>query len=287
MLPSADRPIRAGDILILVRKRAPFAPAMISALKARGIDVAGADRLVLTEQIAVQDLMALGDFLNLPDDDLALASVLKSPLFGLDDDDLIALAQGRTGSLWEELRTRALQTVVSKTRRKRCSAGGRGRSACRPSNSIRRCSMAKAVARGCWRGSARRRPMPSTSSSTWRWATTRRAAVAAGVSRRAARGAARDQARHGAGPQRGARDDRARRQGSRGADRLPARHLHDEVGPAAEWPAGAGGCRAPQHPAAAVPVAGEGHQQGRRSAAGQGADPEPKPRSATDCSTWR
>ena len=47
---------------------------MISALKARGIPVAGADRLVLTEQIAVQDLMALGDFLMLPEDDLALAA---------------------------------------------------------------------------------------------------------------------------------------------------------------------------------------------------------------------
>jgi ATP-dependent helicase/nuclease subunit A len=106
-LESEDRPIRAGDILILVRKRTPFAPAMISALKARGIKVAGADRLVLTEQIAVQDLMALGDFLTLPEDDLALASVLKSPLFGLDDNDLLALAPGRKGFLWQELVARA------------------------------------------------------------------------------------------------------------------------------------------------------------------------------------
>ena len=80
MLASEGRPIRAGDILILVRKRAPFAPVMVSALKARGIKVAGADRLMLTDQIAVQDLMALGDFICLPDDDLALAAVLKSPL---------------------------------------------------------------------------------------------------------------------------------------------------------------------------------------------------------------
>ena len=107
MLASENRPIRAGDILILVRKRTPFAPAMISALKARGIKVAGADRLVLTEQIAVQDLMALGDFLTLPEDDLALASILKSPLFGLDDDDLLALAPKRRGFLWQELLARA------------------------------------------------------------------------------------------------------------------------------------------------------------------------------------
>jgi ATP-dependent helicase/nuclease subunit A len=102
-LLSEDRPIRAGDILILVRKRAPFAPAMISALKMRGIRVAGADRLVLTEQIAVQDLVALGDVLLLPEDDLALAAVLKSPLLGLDDNDLLALAPKRAGSLWQEL----------------------------------------------------------------------------------------------------------------------------------------------------------------------------------------
>jgi ATP-dependent helicase/nuclease subunit A len=107
MLASAGRPIRAGDILILVRKRMPFAPAIISALKSCDIGVAGADRLVLGDQIAVQDLMALGDVLLLPDDDLALASVLKSPLFGFDDDILMALACGRRGSLWDALRANA------------------------------------------------------------------------------------------------------------------------------------------------------------------------------------
>ena len=107
LLLSQNRPIAAGDILILVRKRTPFAPVMISALKAQGLRVAGADRLVLTEQIAVADLMALGDHLCLPEDDLALASVLKSPLFGLDDDDLMALAPERHGFLWHELLARA------------------------------------------------------------------------------------------------------------------------------------------------------------------------------------
>ncbi|HEU4379323.1 MAG TPA: double-strand break repair helicase AddA [Hyphomicrobiaceae bacterium] len=103
VLASEGRPIRAGDILILVRKRAPFAPVMVSTLKARGIKVAGADRLMLIDQIAVQDLMALGDFICLPDDDLALAAVLKSPLIGLDDDHLLALAPKRKGSLWQAL----------------------------------------------------------------------------------------------------------------------------------------------------------------------------------------
>ncbi len=110
-LVSENRPIRAGDILILVRKRAPFAPMMVSALKARRIPVAGADRLLLTEQIAVMDLMALGQVMVLPEDDLALAGVLKSPLFGLDDDDLLALAPDRLGSLWQALHDKSGTTA--------------------------------------------------------------------------------------------------------------------------------------------------------------------------------
>jgi ATP-dependent helicase/nuclease subunit A len=103
VLQSEGRPIRPADILILVRRRRPFAPAMVAALKARGIPVAGADRITLTDQIVVQDLMVLGDFLTMPEDDLALATTLKSPLFGLDDDDLMVLAYERKGQLWTAL----------------------------------------------------------------------------------------------------------------------------------------------------------------------------------------
>ncbi len=53
------------------------------------------------------DLMALADALLLPDDDLALATVLKSPLFGLDDDDLFEIAWQRKGSLRAALRRKA------------------------------------------------------------------------------------------------------------------------------------------------------------------------------------
>ena len=56
----ARRPVRAGDVMILVRSRGAFFEAMIRALKERGVPVAGADRLSLTEHIAVMDLMAAG-----------------------------------------------------------------------------------------------------------------------------------------------------------------------------------------------------------------------------------
>ena len=79
---------------------------MQRALKARGVPVAGLDRLVLTDQPAVADLLSLCDTLLLPHDDLSLACVLTSPLGGLDDNDLMALAIGRTRPLWEVFRDR-------------------------------------------------------------------------------------------------------------------------------------------------------------------------------------
>ncbi|QWG15588.1 double-strand break repair helicase AddA [Bradyrhizobium sediminis] len=93
------RPLRYGDMLVLVRRRGNAFDAVIQALKHANIPVAGADRLKLTEHIAIIDLMNLADALLLPQDDLALAVALKSPLFGLSDDDLFALAWQRKGSL--------------------------------------------------------------------------------------------------------------------------------------------------------------------------------------------
>jgi ATP-dependent helicase/nuclease subunit A len=72
------------------------------------VPVAGVDRLVLTDQIAVMDLVALGRFLLLPEDDLTLATVLKSPIFALDEEQLFRLAWNRgQASLWSMLAARA------------------------------------------------------------------------------------------------------------------------------------------------------------------------------------
>jgi ATP-dependent helicase/nuclease subunit A len=122
-----QRPVGPGDILILVRTRGPFFEAMIRALKKRAIPTAGADRLELTHHIAVMDLVAVGRASLLPQDDLALACVLKSPLIGLDDDDLMALAPHRAASLFDALRA-STDTghveAVAKLARWRARAGG-------------------------------------------------------------------------------------------------------------------------------------------------------------------
>ena len=85
----------AGDVLVLVRKRGAAFEAVIRALKGAGVPVAGADRLNIGEHIAVLDLVAAGRAALLPDDDLTLATALKSPLVGLTDDDLIRIAADR------------------------------------------------------------------------------------------------------------------------------------------------------------------------------------------------
>ena len=107
ILLSKGRPIEPRDIMVLVRRRKDFNNHLIRALKHRGIDVAGSDRMVLSQQLAVMDLMSLAGFALLPNDDLNLATVLKSPLLGLSEDNLFALAYERGNkSLWQSLKSK-------------------------------------------------------------------------------------------------------------------------------------------------------------------------------------
>jgi ATP-dependent helicase/nuclease subunit A len=96
-LPARGRMMTAGDILILLRNRQKggLYHVLDRELRLAGLPVAGADRIKLNEDIAVRDLLALGRTVLLPEDDLTLATVLKSPLFGLDEDDLFRLAYDR------------------------------------------------------------------------------------------------------------------------------------------------------------------------------------------------
>jgi ATP-dependent helicase/nuclease subunit A len=102
------RPAKAGDVLILVRRRKALFEEILRALKHRHIPVAGADRLALSEHIVFDDLMAVARFVQFPQDELNLAALLKSPFCGLDDQGLYALAKGRgKANLWDVLQARA------------------------------------------------------------------------------------------------------------------------------------------------------------------------------------
>lgn len=108
ILASTGRPLSPGDILVLVRSRANLAPLLVSRLFERKVRTAGLDRLVLSEPLAVQDLLAAVRFAVQPLDDLTLANLLVSPLLGWSQDDLYELAgPERRRPLWEELGHRA------------------------------------------------------------------------------------------------------------------------------------------------------------------------------------
>jgi ATP-dependent helicase/nuclease subunit A len=105
--PFRMRPVRAGDIMILMQTRKPLFHEIIRACKARKLPIAGADRLRVGGELAVRDLLALLGFLATPEDSLSLATVLRSPLGGWSEKQLYDLANGRKEThLWETLRAR-------------------------------------------------------------------------------------------------------------------------------------------------------------------------------------
>lgn len=106
-LESKKRPLRPEDVLILVRRRGDLASLLVARLHAEGVPVAGVDRLLLSAPLAVRDLLAAARFALQPLDDLNLASLLVSPLFGWSQDELFEAAFGRDGvPIWPSLRAR-------------------------------------------------------------------------------------------------------------------------------------------------------------------------------------
>jgi ATP-dependent helicase/nuclease subunit A len=119
MLAGVDdlgRSFDPGDVLILLRKRKSLFEAIIRALKHAGVPVAGMDRLSIKTHIAAQDMIAIGRAALLPDDDLTLATMLKTPVFGLDDAALIAIAPERSGSLLHALQSSDLPQIMEAAR---------------------------------------------------------------------------------------------------------------------------------------------------------------------------
>ncbi|MDJ0822956.1 MAG: double-strand break repair helicase AddA [Paracoccaceae bacterium] len=104
-----SRPVHAGDFLVLVRGRKRLFSEIIRACKQMDIPIAGADKLRVMAELAVRDIVALLSFLATPEDDLSLATVLRSPLFGQSEQTLFDLAHRRPPKqfLWTALRDRS------------------------------------------------------------------------------------------------------------------------------------------------------------------------------------
>ncbi len=103
-LPGAGRAIRPEDILVLVQRRNALPRELLRLLREAGIPATGNDQAAIRDHLAVQDCLALARFALLPEDDLTVAVVLRSPFCGISEDALFDLAWGRRGeSLYSRL----------------------------------------------------------------------------------------------------------------------------------------------------------------------------------------
>ena len=110
------RHAQAGDIMVLVRQRKELAAQIVAKLYAKGVPVAGVDRLRLGAPLAVKDVMAALRFAAQPQDDLALANLLASPLMGWTQDDILAhVPRPDKVRLWEHLKRNDAPAFVAET----------------------------------------------------------------------------------------------------------------------------------------------------------------------------
>src|SRR6202012_2788344 len=140
--------LHPGHFMVLVRRRNEFVTALVRALKREQIEVAGVDRLNLGEELAIQDLLAMARFALLPQDDLNLACLLKSPLIGLSEEQLFTLAYKRTGTLWRSLRDKSKEPAFAAPRAG-CSPGSAAPTSQRRSISSPRRSVPNKAASAC------------------------------------------------------------------------------------------------------------------------------------------
>ncbi|WP_017665222.1 double-strand break repair helicase AddA [Porphyrobacter sp. AAP82] len=105
-----------GDIMVLVRQRKALAAQIVAKLHARGVPVAGVDRLRLGAPLAVKDVLAALRFAAQPQDDLSLANLLSSPLVGWSQDDLLAhVPRQPRVRLWDHLNREGAPPLVADT----------------------------------------------------------------------------------------------------------------------------------------------------------------------------
>ena len=97
-----NKAINYNDIIILLRSRTHVADYE-RALRQTGIPYIGANRGTLLESLEVNDMLDLLQWLILPFDNLSLAGILRSPLFSISNDDLIAIKQASKGSWLDRL----------------------------------------------------------------------------------------------------------------------------------------------------------------------------------------
>ncbi|MGV6816949.1 MAG: UvrD-helicase domain-containing protein [Thiotrichales bacterium] len=103
--------IRYEDIYILLHRRT-HAPKIEQALQQAGIPYTATTRGTLLEQLGIRDIRALLTLLHSPMNNLALAQVLRSPIFAATNEVLIELKCCNAPSWWDALQALATQNPL-------------------------------------------------------------------------------------------------------------------------------------------------------------------------------
>jgi ATP-dependent helicase/nuclease subunit A len=115
-----ERSARYSDFMVLFRRRKPLG-AFERALRDARIPYLGARPGGLMAALEVSDMVALLTFLSSPNDELALAQVLKSPLFNASDDVLLRIRFCKIeGTWWQRLQT--IKTAETENAARKLSA---------------------------------------------------------------------------------------------------------------------------------------------------------------------
>ncbi|RTK92776.1 MAG: AAA family ATPase [Rickettsiales bacterium] len=102
VLAATGKPVTNGDFMILFRRRDELTIEVIKALQKNQLAVSGLDRIILKDNLSVQDLLSVARFVLNPDDDLNIASLLKSPLIKLSEDIIRVISEKRAHqSIWQ------------------------------------------------------------------------------------------------------------------------------------------------------------------------------------------
>ena len=108
-----QRPAHYGDVMILMRSRTHLHRFEL-ALQKLNIPYNGSTPGTLLSSIEIQDMQALLDTINTPYNNLALARVLRSPLFSCSEQDLVTLSRiGKNKHLNWYSRLQSLDTNIS------------------------------------------------------------------------------------------------------------------------------------------------------------------------------
>lgn len=100
------RPARYGDIVILLRSAQLWTPLIMEQLKREGIPVIGDQNKGFFQATEIEIMLSLLQVVDNPQQDIPLASVLRSPIVGLDEEELAVIRlAGKRLSFYDAMRS--------------------------------------------------------------------------------------------------------------------------------------------------------------------------------------